>query len=162
MSPYKVFCWLIFQTTTLYFILQNNWQKKVNTVISTRSYSNKNKTNFLESISLIDWDGVYSAADTQSAFSILHGQLREVHDSCFPIRTATEIYYIRKPWLTECFRNAIKKKNKLYRQNLKVRCVRNEVTYKEYRNKSKGLLKAAEKKHYCDLLIKYKTNAKMA
>ena len=48
------------------------------------------------------------------------------------------------------------------RQYLKVRCVRNEVTYKEYRNKLKCLLKAAEKKHYCDLLIKYKTNAKMA
>ena len=55
-----------------------------------------------------------------------------------------------------------KKKNKLYWQYLKVKCVRNEVTYKEYRNKLKGLLKAAEKKQYCDLLIEYKTNAKMA
>ena len=55
-----------------------------------------------------------------------------------------------------------KKKNKLYWQYLKVKCVRNEVTYKEYRNKLKGVLKAAEKKQYCDLLIEYKTNAKMA
>ena len=113
-------------------------------------------------MALIDWVEVYSPADSQSAFTLFHGKLREVHDSCFPVRTTSKIYYTRKPWLTECLRDAIKKKNKLYRLYVKVRCVRNLVTYKEYRNWLKCLLKAAEKKHYCDLMIQYKTNAKMA
>ena len=144
----------------VFYIAKSMANKKVNTLVSKRSYSNKNKRKFLEAISLIDWTEVYSAADTQSAFTLFHGKLREVHDSCFPVRMTNKIYYTRKPWLTECLRDAIKKKNKLYRQYLKVRCVRN--LYKEYRNRLKCLLKAAEKKHYCDLMIQYKTNAKMA
>ena len=54
----------------VFYIAKKMANKKVNTVISKISYSNKNKTIFLESISLIDWDGVYSAADTQSASMI--------------------------------------------------------------------------------------------
>ena len=37
-------CSLIFQTITLYFIWQKVANKKVNTVVSKRSYSNKNET----------------------------------------------------------------------------------------------------------------------
>ena len=136
--------------------------KKVNTPVSKRSYTKINKRKFLEAISLIDWAEVYSAADTKSAFTLFHVKLRQVHDSCFPVRMTNKIYYTRKSWLTECLKDAIKKKNKLYRQYLTVRCVRNLVTYNEYRIRLKCLLKAAEKKQYCDLMIQYKTNAKMA
>ena len=71
--------------------------KKVNTLVSKRSYSNKNRRKFLEAISLIDWAEVYSTADTQSAFTLFHGKLREVHDSCFAVRMTNKIYYTRTP-----------------------------------------------------------------
>ena len=98
--------------------------------------------------------------NTQEAFRLFHNKLKEIHDKCFPLQTISKTYNTRKPWLTDSLRDAIKKKNKLYYLSKKIKCLRNEINYKEYRNKLKKVLKAAEKKHHCDILIQNKTNSK--
>ena len=143
------------------FHIDNNIKyKNVNIKISRRSYSNKNKNNFSDLITRTEWANIFTAMNTQEAFRLFHNKVKEIHDKCFPVQTISKTYNTRKPWLTDSLRDAIKKKNKLYYLSKKIKCLRNEINYKEYRNKLKKVLKAAEKKHHCDILIQNKTNSK--
>ena len=69
-------------------------------------------------------------------------------------------YNNKKPWLSNCLREAIKKKNKLYYKSIKTKLKSDDIIYKQYRNKLSKLLKAAEKKHYSDCLLRHKHNNK--
>ena len=97
------------------FHIDNNIKyKDVNIKISRRSYSNKNKNNFLDFITRTEWANIFTAMNTLEAFRLFHNKLKEIHDKCFPLQTISKTYNTRKPWLTDSLRDAIKKKNKLY------------------------------------------------
>ena len=81
-------------------------------------------------------------------------------DKHFPKVKIKHKYNNRKPWLSEASRNSIRHKNKLYTRYKKVEPVHNEVNYGSYKSKLKQLLKAAQKQHYHDLMIKYKAGMK--
>ena len=49
----------------------------------TRVYNEKNKQNFREYISSLNWDAIYNS-NTQNSFDILHSELITAHDKCFP------------------------------------------------------------------------------
>ena len=57
-------------------------------------------------------------------FCSFHKKLIDHHDSHFPEKSITKRYYTRKPWLTSCLRDAIRKKNKLYYKSVKIKCMR--------------------------------------
>ena len=134
--------------------------KTINISYLQRDYSEKNKINFLNDISVLDWQDVYSAADAQHAFSLFHKKLIDLHDSHFPEKSITKRYYTRKPWLTSCLRDAIRKKNKLYYKSVKIKCMRTRKEYELYRNQLRKLLRVAEKKHYADRISENKHNSK--
>ena len=67
-------------------------------------------------------------------------------------------YKNRKPWLSQCLKDAIKKKNRLDKLSKQIPTLSRENEYKEYRNLLKKLLKNAEVKHYQDLFEKYNNN----
>ena len=125
-----------------------------------RNYTTRNKDNFISQLSNIDWADVLQTDSTQRAFSLFHNKLRNLHDNCFPLKHISKKYNTRKPWLSDTLRDAIKKKNKLYRKSIKIKSVYNEMVYKNYRNKLRHLLKAAEKKYYSDLVLVNKSNSK--
>ena len=127
--------------------------------ITRRNYTIKNKDNFMTKLSNIDWKDVLESDSTQEAFYLFHNKLRKLHDGCFPLQHISKKYNTRKPWLSDTLRDAIKNKNKLYRKSIKIKSVKNEMVYKNYRNKLKHLLKAAEKKYYSDLKLVNKSNS---
>ena len=140
----------------------NNMLKKeiVTATISRWNFCIKNKNKFSQAMSTVDWGDVFSASDTQTAFTVFYRKLVKIHAFCFPLETISKQYNTRKPWLSPILRDAIKKKNKLYIKSIKHKCLHNETVYKNYRNCLKKLLKAAEKKYYNDLISKYKNDSK--
>ena len=125
-----------------------------------RDFSEKNKMKFLDVMSGLDWEDIYSAANTQCAFSLFHSNLIDAHHRCFPEKSFTRTYHIRKPWLTSCLRDAIRKKNKLYYKSVKIKCIRTKREYEVYRNQLRKLMRAAEKKYYTDQIMENKQNSK--
>ena len=57
--------------------------KTINISYLQRDYSEKNKWNFLNDITVLDWQDVYSAANAQHAFSSFHKKLIDLYDSHF-------------------------------------------------------------------------------
>ena len=125
-----------------------------------RDFSEKNKMKFLDVMSGLDWEDIYSAANTQCAFSLFHSKLIDAHHRCFPEKSFTRTFHIRKPWLTSYLRDAIRKKNKLYYKSVKIKCIRTKREYELYRNQLRKLMRAAEKKYYTDQIMEIKQNSK--
>ena len=132
----------------------------IDSVVTRRNLSYKNRQRFYESISSLDWGAIYSESDTQTAFSLFHSTLLKHFHINFPKQTVKIQYNNRKPWLTQGLKDSIKMKNKLYRKYLKVKSAANEMNYKNYRNKLHHLIKIAEKRHYSELLNECQDNIK--
>ena len=58
----------------------------------------------------------------------------DLHHKYFPEKFFTNRYYTRKPWLTTCLAEAIKKKNGLYLKSIKIKCMQSKKEYLLYRN----------------------------
>ena len=78
-------------------------------------------------------------------FLYIHKNLKLIYDRAFPKRELKKTYHTRKPWLTECLKVSIKKKNKLYMITKRHPTTRNEISYKKYKTKLNRLLKRAFK-----------------
>ena len=91
--------------------------------ITRRNYTTRNKDNFISQLSNIDWTDVLQSDSTQRAFSLFQNKMGNLHDNCFPLQHISKIYNTRKPWLSDTLRDAIKKKNKLYRKSIKIKSV---------------------------------------
>ena len=96
----------------------------------------------------------------QNAFTTFHGVLIKLYNTHFPKQKVKYAYNTRKPWLSHGWREATKKKNKLFLKYRKTNSVQNETNYKIYRNKLNHLLKISEKKHFQELLNSSKDNMK--
>ena len=142
--------WQIYLTTIQFFILLFMLRHRMSSILLPDGITQLKK---MSQMSSIDWEDVLQSDSTQGAFSFFHNKLRKLHDNCFPLQHIFKKYNTRKPWLSDSLRDAIKKKNKLYRKSLKIKSANNEMVYKNYRNKLKHLLKAAEKKYYSDLVL---------
>ena len=128
--------------------------------ITRRNLSQRNRLQFYNEISAMDWDLIYQEIDTQEAFSTFHRVLLKVYNKHFPKQKVNIKYSTRKLWLTQGLKDAIRTKNKLYKKYMKCKTVANEKTYKRYRNKLNIILKCAEKQHFTDLLNSHKDNIK--
>ena len=140
-----------------------NWRmiaKKVEKYISCRSMNRRNYEKFISLITAFSWNDVYTKNDTNDAFSYFHNNLKVMSDQAFPIKKIKKTYHTRQPWLTECLKISIKKKNKLYIVNKKHPTAQNEITYKIYKNKLNTVLKAAESEYYSKQLEINKHNMK--
>ena len=106
--------------------------------ITRRNSSQRNRLQFYNEISAMDWALMYQEIDTQEAFSAFH-------------RVLLKVYY-KMPLEPEI--NCIKSTKRM------CKTVANENTYKRYRNKLNIILKWAEKQHFTDLLNSHKDNIK--
>ena len=117
----------------------------VTATVSRRNFCIKNKNKFSQSMFAIDWGDVFSASDTQTAFTVFYRKLIKIHALCFPQETISKRYNTRKPWLSPTLRDAIKNKNILYIKSIKYKCLHNETVYKNYHNCSKKITKRCRK-----------------
>ena len=125
-----------------------------------RNLSQKNQIEFRKDMGSLDWGSVFNERDTQAAFSRFHGILLKLYNKHFPQRPVKLRYNSRKPWLTGGLKKAIKTNNKLYLKYRKIDSVKNEVSYKNYRNKLNHIMRISENKYFSDLLSVNKNNVK--
>ena len=136
--------------------------KEINadTYVVQRNLSQKNQIEFRNDMGSLDWGSVFNETDTQAAFGRFHGILLKLYNKHFPKRSVKLRYNSYKPWLTGGLKKAIKTKNKLYLKYRKIESVKNEVSYKNYRNKLNHIMGISEKKYFSDLLSVNKNNVK--
>ena len=125
-----------------------------------RNFSEHYLIRFVESLTREDWEDVMSATEAQIGYQLFYTKIKCHYDACFPWFTPRSVYKERKPWLSVGLRNAIKRKNKLYRKSIRNPTLTNKENYKQYRNTLKSLLKTAEKEHYSTLMNCYKKDLK--
>ena len=128
--------------------------EETDSCLVTRVYNDKNKQNFTQTISEVDW------TDTQEFFDLVHSKLISLHEKCFPNIKTRKKYSSRKPWLSDALRSSIRYKNKLYHKYKEIPSVKNQTVYKSYRNKWNHVLKYAEKKCFRDCIISHKDNTR--
>ena len=119
----------------------------------------RNRRAFSNAISSFDWDESYEETDMQTAYSLFHSKFLRLYNIHFLQQNLKLKYNTRKLWLTQELKDAIRKKNKLYKY-LKMPSAFNEITNKPYRNKLNHILKMSERQHYSDLLTTNKSNTK--
>ena len=104
--------------------------KTIDVSFVRRDYSEKNKSSFLNDSALMNWQDVYSTGHTQCAFCLFDKKLTDLHDKYFPGKSFTKRYYTRKPWLTTCLREAIKRKTNCTINRLKLNvCELRKIVY---------------------------------
>ena len=142
------------------FIDRNSVTDSSEGYIWRRNMCQRNRQAFSNAISSFDWDEIYEETDMQTAYSLFHSKFLRLYNIHFPKQKLKLKYNTRKPWLTQGLKDAIRKKNKLYKKYLKMPSALNEITYKSYRNKLNHILKKSERQHYSDLLTANKSNIK--
>ena len=95
--------------------------KTIDLIFVRRDYSEKNKSSFLNDLALMNWQDVYSTANTQCAFSLFHKKMIDLHDKYFPEKSFTKRYHTRKPygWLL-VFERQLKRKTNCIINRLKL------------------------------------------
>ena len=105
------------------------------------------------------WEYVMNSDNAQEAYELFHNRITQFYERHFPYRKIKlNKYKIRKPWLTEALKTAIKRKNGLYIKQLKSDNVIIKNQYLEYKNKLQKILRSAERKYYHQLLEEHKSN----
>ena len=132
--------------------------EEIDSSFVTRVFNERNKQAYLDAISETDWSEICNVHDTQKSFDLFHSKLITFYNKYFPEVRINKKYSNRKPWLSEALRSSIRNKNKLYHKYKKIPSLKNEVTYKRYRNRLNHLLKIAEKKYYRELIVSHKDN----
>ena len=89
-----------------------------NATITKRSFCDKNVHNFLCCLMSESWNFVYSASNTQLAFTRFQGVIDRLLVNNFKMQTFTMNYKNRHPWMTEALRTQIKNKNAMYADTL--------------------------------------------
>ena len=109
----QTFQGLIYTDITDHFlIIHIDYDKTDNSsemYLNRRNLSQRNRLRFCNE---------YNEIDTQNAFSQFHTVLRKIFNKHFPKQKIRLQYHSRKLWLTQGLEDAIKRKNKLYRNYL--------------------------------------------
>ena len=115
---------------------------------------------FFTEIQNNNWDHVYTATNAQDAFTAFHSNYHNIYSRIFTPSTSQSVYKSRKPWLTTELKRQLNMKNKLYKKFLRNPSPQNMSKYKEQRNKTKFLIRKAEREHYHHLITANKSNMK--
>ena len=72
----------------------------------------RNRRAFSNAISSFDWDGSYEETDMQTAYSLFHSKFLRSYNIHFLKQNLKLKYNTRKLWLTQEFKDAIRKRKK--------------------------------------------------
>ena len=98
----------------------------------------------------INWNEVYGIEDVNKAYIKFNAKLLSCFEKCCPLTEAKIQKKYHKPWLTKGLINACRKKNYLYKCQLKSNKSETKIRYLTYKNKLTGILRKAEKQYYRD------------
>lgn len=122
-----------------------------------RSFTQCNKQLFSNKICAIDWNQLLCEEDLNANFDKFLSKLNNIYNESFPIitRTVSE-KRLNTPWINQEIINAIKTKNKLYK-DFKIGAV-TEQQYKQYRNTLNYTIKQVKQIYYINLFTRFKND----
>ena len=128
--------------------------------IKFRAFSERNKTRFKNSIDLEQWESVYSQANAQSAYTAFAEILNRHYNESFPLIERKQTRRDHNKWITPALKTSIRHKNRLFAKFKKRPTVFNEITYRNYKNQLRSIIKEAKKTYYQTIINQNKHNMK--
>ena len=126
------------------------------TTSKIRNFSIKNKLNFSNKLSTVDWSSLYNINGVDKAFSYFIKKLKRIYNNCFSFITVT-IRSNKPHWLTSGLLKSIRHKNKLFSQSKSNPELK--PFYLIYRNRLCKIIRNAKQQFYYNFLIQYKNNS---
>ena len=109
----------------------------------------------------VDWNCIYTCSDCNESTSKFINKIKDIYDKHFPVKKVNvNSRRHLKPWMTKGLITSCNKKNRLYKNFIRLKTPHSEEKYKRYKNKLTTLLRFCEKQYYSDLLQQYSNNIK--
>ena len=114
----------------IFSIVFGDYLRKDSNSFTIRDTSEKRVNEFRHKLENTNWDfsdQANNANDPNTAYNIFIDKYTGLFDTCFPFKTikGKALNSFRKPWLTKSLLRSINKKNKLYKQYLRHRSMKN-------------------------------------
>lgn len=122
--------------------------------------SDDNINTFRDDLLKEEWKEVYTSDVNIEYESFLNCYLYLYNKHCPEVLYKPIQRHNEKPWITNGLQNACKKKNKLYKEFIKLRTENAEKHYKSYKNKLTNILRQAKKEYYSRIMHENKNNMK--
>lgn len=126
-----------------------------------RSRSEESLNVFKNDLFVQNWDGVYDKSNVHDAYDEFMRIFKQLYDKNCPLKKICTISNKKgHPWITKGLKNAIKKKNLLYKEFFKQRTKEAENKYKKYKNKLTNILRKTKKDYYNKLIETKKSDVR--
>ena len=149
-----------------HLIILHVWQKeKIGASSEEESYiirqvNEKNKETYKQNLIDYNWNELLVYESSDKAFSKFYEIHTKIFNQSFPLKRVKKIYRNRIPWLSSDLKLKIKRKNDLYKTQLKHPTARNCIKYKELRNSVSYEIRKQEKVYYQNILSENKNDLK--
>ena len=147
----------------VYVLFKNfNCVSATKTTKHLRNFRNFSKDSFLNDLSNLSWNEIYSSNNSNDAYELFYTSFIDVCNKHAPIEETT---FSRKkrdnPWITKSIKRSIRKKHVLYSKMIRSEHNKYYVDkYKRYRNTLTSVLRTAKKLYYGTLFERDKSNSK--
>lgn len=146
--------------TLVYDEIVPTLKKNVKTFV--RDFNDKNIEEFKSRLKEQNWSDISNFEEPNQAYNVFLDKYTKLYDSCFPLKTmkGKSLKTLLNPWMTKGILNSVRKKNYLYKKQLKNPDPVLVMNYKLYKNKLNHLIRTAKRKYYTSKLEAEKQNLK--
>ena len=116
----------------------------------TRLFSENNITKFRQHLDSVDWNQILNGGDMDTSSGAFYNEINRAFNKCFPLVRLSKKRSKDKKWITKGIKICVRKKNILYKEQLKNPLEKNMIEYKNYKNVLNRCLKEAEDSHYLE------------
>ena len=116
-----------------------------------RIYSERNINKFKDNLHNTNWDELLQSENIEDSLGDFYCHMTEIFNSSFPLVKQSRKRSKDKKWITAGIINSIRKKNLLYKKQLKHPTPANKSNYRNYKNILSTCMKEAENSYYSKL-----------
>lgn len=131
-------------------------------VISTRSFTEQNITNFKNELELLSFDELLNDQDAQSSYNTFHSMFFNAYERHFPIKTTrfNKNIHKKEKWMTQGLLTSRRSKLRFANQKAENPTPMVIQQFKDYKNLYNRLIRLAKKDYYDKLLIQCQGDTK--
>ena len=147
----------IFHITKSYYTQDRHCSK----TSFARTSKKVNINNLLRELHSSDWSCIENCEDPNTAYEVFINEFISKCDQHTVERNVQSMgkkYTPRKPWITKGIMSSVVQKQKLYRKHIAIPSKRNELLYKQYRNRLNRIIRARKKEYFTCLLERNKSD----
>lgn len=105
---------------------------------------------FRDSLSGANWNDVFAAGDSNSAYDLFMKKLTELYFECFPVKTCQTCKTSRKPWINKECLKLIRKRDQLFKAFIVSKSPEALKEFKKYRNFVTKYLRDVKRQYFAN------------